>query len=99
RATVPSFERTRPGGATESAPVRHLPPDTTSRRSSSGRAARCPEHQPPPHTPGGVARSPFRSDRRPASKGVRLGNWLTVRQAQTLLDAPDATTIKEIGRA
>jgi site-specific recombinase XerD len=29
-----------------------------------------------------------------ASKGVRLGNWLTVRQAQTLLDAPDATTIK-----
>jgi integrase len=29
-----------------------------------------------------------------ASKGVRLGNWLTVRQAQTLLDAPNATTIK-----
>jgi site-specific recombinase XerD len=29
-----------------------------------------------------------------ASKGVRLGNWLSVRQAQTLLNAPDATTIK-----
>ena len=29
-----------------------------------------------------------------ASKGVRLGNWLTVRQAQTLLNAPDATTTK-----
>jgi site-specific recombinase XerD len=29
-----------------------------------------------------------------ASKGVRLGNWLTVRQAQTLLNAPDATTSK-----
>jgi site-specific recombinase XerD len=29
-----------------------------------------------------------------ASKGVRLGNWLTVRQAQTLLNAMDATTPK-----
>jgi integrase len=29
-----------------------------------------------------------------ASKGVRLGNWLTARQAQALLDAPDATTNK-----
>ena len=29
-----------------------------------------------------------------ASKGIRLGNWLTVRQAQTLLNAPDATTTK-----
>jgi hypothetical protein len=29
-----------------------------------------------------------------ASKGVRLGNWLTVRQAQTLLNAPNATTTK-----
>jgi site-specific recombinase XerD len=29
-----------------------------------------------------------------ASKGVRLGNWLTARQAQALLNAPDATTIK-----
>jgi integrase len=29
-----------------------------------------------------------------ASKGVRLGNWLSVRQAQTLLNAPDATTTK-----
>ena len=29
-----------------------------------------------------------------ASKGVRLGNWLTVEQAQQLLNAPDATTIK-----
>jgi site-specific recombinase XerD len=29
-----------------------------------------------------------------ASKGVRLGNWLTVKQAQALLNAPDATTIK-----
>ena len=28
------------------------------------------------------------------SKGVRLGNWLSVRQAQTLLNAPDATTPK-----
>ena len=29
-----------------------------------------------------------------ASKGVRLGNWLTVRQAQALLNTPDATTTK-----
>jgi site-specific recombinase XerD len=29
-----------------------------------------------------------------ASKGVRLGNWLSGRQAQTLLNAPDATTPK-----
>jgi site-specific recombinase XerD len=29
-----------------------------------------------------------------ASKGIRLGNWLTVRQAQALLNAPDATTTK-----
>jgi site-specific recombinase XerD len=28
------------------------------------------------------------------SKGVRLGNWLSVRQAQALLNAPDATTTK-----
>jgi site-specific recombinase XerD len=27
-----------------------------------------------------------------ASKGVRLGNWLTVKEAQTLLNTPDATT-------
>ncbi len=27
-------------------------------------------------------------------KGVRLGNWLTVRQAQTLLNAPDAAMPK-----
>src|SRR6267378_781845 len=29
-----------------------------------------------------------------ASKGVRLGNWLTIRQAQTLLNPPDTTTNK-----
>ena len=29
-----------------------------------------------------------------ASKGVRLGNWLTGKQAQSLLNAPDATTNK-----
>jgi integrase len=29
-----------------------------------------------------------------ASKGVRIGNWLTARQAQTLLNTPDATTPK-----
>jgi integrase len=29
-----------------------------------------------------------------ASKGVRLGNWLSVRQAQTLLNTPDASTTK-----
>ena len=29
-----------------------------------------------------------------ASKGVRLGNWLTAKQAQALLNAPDATNIK-----
>jgi integrase len=29
-----------------------------------------------------------------ASKGVRLGNWLTAKQAQALLNAPDATTSK-----
>ena len=28
------------------------------------------------------------------SKGVRLGNWLTVRQAQTLLNSPDISTNK-----
>ena len=27
-----------------------------------------------------------------ASKGVRLGNWLTAKQAQALLNATDATT-------
>jgi hypothetical protein len=35
-----------------------------------------------------------------ASKGVRLRNWLTVRQAQALQNAPDATTSKGLrGRA
>ena len=29
-----------------------------------------------------------------ASKGVRLGNWLTVKQAQTLLNTPDVSTTK-----
>jgi integrase len=29
-----------------------------------------------------------------ASKGVRLGNWLSVKQAQALLNAPDITTTK-----
>jgi site-specific recombinase XerD len=29
-----------------------------------------------------------------ASKGVRLGNWLTVKQAQALLNAPDVSTNK-----
>jgi site-specific recombinase XerD len=29
-----------------------------------------------------------------ASKGVRLGNWLSVKQAQTLLNTPDVTTTK-----
>src|SRR5438270_8622125 len=29
-----------------------------------------------------------------ASKGVRLGNWLTVQQAQKLLNAPDVATAK-----
>jgi site-specific recombinase XerD len=29
-----------------------------------------------------------------ASTGVRLGNWLSIRQAQALLNAPDATTTK-----
>jgi len=29
-----------------------------------------------------------------ASKGIRLGNWLSVQQAQKLLNAPDATTLK-----
>src|SRR5216683_6223703 len=28
------------------------------------------------------------------SKGVRLGNWLSIRQAQTLLNAPDVSTKK-----
>ena len=28
------------------------------------------------------------------SKGVRLGNWLSMRQAQTLLNTPDTTTKK-----
>ena len=29
-----------------------------------------------------------------ASKGARVGNWHTTRQAQPLLNAPDATTNK-----
>src|ERR1035438_2489729 len=29
-----------------------------------------------------------------ASKGVRLGNWLSLKQAQALLNAPDVGTIK-----
>ena len=29
-----------------------------------------------------------------ASKGVRIGNWLTIKQAQTLLNTPDAATTK-----
>jgi site-specific recombinase XerD len=29
-----------------------------------------------------------------ASKGVRMGNWLSVKQAQTLLNTPDTTTTK-----
>jgi integrase len=29
-----------------------------------------------------------------ASKGVRIGNWLTAKQAQALLNAPDAATYK-----
>src|SRR3954447_9307254 len=29
-----------------------------------------------------------------ASKGIRLGNWLSVQQAQKLLNAPDVTTTK-----
>ena len=34
------------------------------------------------------------------SKGVRVGNWLSVRQAQTLLNAPDVSTKKGLrGRA
>src|SRR5262249_41469326 len=28
------------------------------------------------------------------SKGIRLGNWLSAKQAQTLLNAPDSTTTK-----
>src|SRR6266446_10467145 len=28
------------------------------------------------------------------SKGVRVGNWLSLRQAQTLLNAPDVTTLR-----
>ena len=29
-----------------------------------------------------------------ASRGVRLGNWLTAKQAQALLNTPNATAIK-----
>ena len=32
-----------------------------------------------------------------ASKGVRLGNWLTVKHAQTLLNTPGVTTPKGLG--
>jgi len=35
-----------------------------------------------------------------ASKGIRVGNWLSVKQAQTLLNTPDASTTKGLrGRA
>jgi site-specific recombinase XerD len=30
------------------------------------------------------------------SKGARVGNWLSVRQAQALLNAPDASTKKRL---
>src|SRR5258707_6858801 len=30
------------------------------------------------------------------SKGVRVGNWLSIRQAQTLLNTPDASTKKSL---
>jgi len=42
-----------------------------------------------PELAGGIARV-----KGVPSKGVRLGNWLSARQAQTLLNAPDATTPK-----
>jgi site-specific recombinase XerD len=29
-----------------------------------------------------------------ASKGIRLGNWLSVKHAQTLLNTPDGSTTK-----
>ena len=32
-----------------------------------------------------------------ASKGLRLGNWLTAKQAEALLNAPDASTNKGLG--
>jgi site-specific recombinase XerD len=31
-----------------------------------------------------------------ASKGVRLGNWLSLKQAQALLNAPDTSTTKRL---
>src|SRR3979409_503300 len=31
-----------------------------------------------------------------ASKGIRLGNWLSLAQAQKLLNTPDVTTTKEL---
>src|SRR3954468_9576325 len=42
-----------------------------------------------PELAGGIARV-----KGVASKGVRVGNWLSVGQAQALLNAPDATTTK-----
>ena len=42
-----------------------------------------------PELAGGIARV-----KGVASKGVRLGNWLSVQQAQKLLNAPDVTTTK-----
>jgi hypothetical protein len=30
------------------------------------------------------------------SKSVRIGNWLSIRQAQTLLNAPDVSTQKRL---
>src|ERR1700704_5743594 len=31
------------------------------------------------------------------SVGIRMGNWLSARQAQTLLNTPDITTLKGLG--
>src|SRR5579871_3206042 len=42
-----------------------------------------------PELPNGITRV-----RGVAAKGVRLGNWLTAKQAQALLNAPDTTTNK-----
>jgi site-specific recombinase XerC len=60
-----------------------------SRPSGSWRSRRADNGLLPPDLATGITRG-----KGVASKGIRLGNWLSVQQAQKLLSAPDATTPK-----
>ena len=42
-----------------------------------------------PELPAGISRA-----KRAKTQGIRVGNWLSLRQAQALLSAPDVTTVR-----